>query len=107
MNYNNKLDKYKEKINNLLLNKIGGASKKDRPSPSESATLFEINTKKVGNDGNTWVIVENKNHVKKWKLKTSNEMTLEGLYPTKPIIQKNNWNDLVEIIENLVNIENA
>jgi hypothetical protein len=40
--------------------------KKDRPSPSESATLFDIGTKKIGNDGNEWIIKENKNGVKKW-----------------------------------------
>ena len=30
--------------------------KKDRPSPSESATQFKIGTKKKGNDGNMWKI---------------------------------------------------
>lgn len=29
---------------------------KDRPSPPESATLFEVGTKRVGGDGNIWVI---------------------------------------------------
>ena len=43
-------------------------SKKDRPSPSESATLFNIGTKKIGNDGNEWIIKENKNGVKKWSI---------------------------------------
>ena len=43
-------------------------SKKNRPSPSESATLYKVGTKKTGNDGNTWIIVENKNGVKRWKL---------------------------------------
>mgnify|MGYP001166408436 CR=1 FL=1 len=41
--------------------------KKDRPSPSESATLFKVNTKKKGNDGNIYVVVVNKNGVKRWK----------------------------------------
>jgi hypothetical protein len=40
---------------------------KNRPSPSESATLFKIGTKKIGNDGNIWLIVENKNGIKRWK----------------------------------------
>ena len=40
--------------------------KKDRPSPSESATKFKVGTKKKGNDGNMWIIVENKNGVKRW-----------------------------------------
>jgi len=41
-------------------------NKKDRPSPSKSATLFKIGTKKIGNDGNEWIIKENKNGIKKW-----------------------------------------
>ena len=39
-----------------------------RPSPSDSATLYKVGTKKTGNDGNKWIIAENKNGVKKWKL---------------------------------------
>ena len=39
-----------------------------RPSPSESATLYKVGIKKTGNDGNKWIIAENKNGVKKWKL---------------------------------------
>ena len=38
-----------------------------RPSPSESATLFKIGTIKQGNDGNFWIIIKNKNGVKKWQ----------------------------------------
>jgi len=41
--------------------------KKDRPSPSESATLFSVGTEKKGNDGNTWIIVVNKKNTKRWK----------------------------------------
>jgi len=39
-----------------------------RPSPSESATLYKVGIKKTGNDGNKWIIAENKIGVKKWKL---------------------------------------
>ena len=39
-----------------------------RPSPTESATLYKVNTKRKGNDGNIWIIVENANGVKRWKL---------------------------------------
>lgn len=42
-------------------------AKKDRPSPSESATEFKEGTKKKGNDGNMYVIAVNKNGVKRWK----------------------------------------
>jgi hypothetical protein len=37
-------------------------------SPTESATLYKLGTKKIGNDGNKWIIVENKDGVKRWKL---------------------------------------
>ena len=40
--------------------------KKDRPSPSESATLFKEGAKKKGNDGNLYQISLNKNGVKRW-----------------------------------------
>jgi hypothetical protein len=40
----------------------------ERKSPSQSATLYKIGTKKKGNDNNIWIITENKNGVKKWIL---------------------------------------
>ena len=57
---NNKLESYNNK-------NINNKKKKDRPSPSESATKFKLGTKKKGNDGNMWIIVENKNGVKRWR----------------------------------------
>lgn len=39
-----------------------------RPSPSKSATLYKNGTKRLGNDGNKWIVTESKNGVKKWKL---------------------------------------
>ena len=53
---------------------------KSRPSPSESATLFKLGTKKEGNDGNIWEIVKNINGVKRWK-KISQKKG--GAYKTK------------------------
>ena len=50
-----------KKLNKKEVNKI----KKDRPSPSESATQFKEGTKKKGNDGNMYIISVNKNGVKK------------------------------------------
>lgn len=41
--------------------------KKDRPSPSESATLYKVGKKKKGNDGNMYIVTVNKNNVKRWK----------------------------------------
>ena len=40
---------------------------KDRPSSSESATQFKEGTKRKGNDDNMYIIVVNKNGVKRWK----------------------------------------
>ena len=40
---------------------------KKRQGPEESATKFSIKTKKVGNDGNMWIIMEDKNGKHRWK----------------------------------------
>ena len=39
-----------------------------RPLPTESATLYKVGIKKIGSDGNKWIIAENKNGIKRWKL---------------------------------------
>jgi hypothetical protein len=39
---------------------------KTRKGPSSSATKFSIGTKKKGNNGNMWKIVQNKNKTKRW-----------------------------------------
>jgi hypothetical protein len=38
-----------------------------RKGPEESATNFSVGTEKKGNDKNMWIIVKNKNGVKRWK----------------------------------------
>lgn len=40
---------------------------KKRQSPSESATINKVGTKKQGNDGNMWIVVETVSGVKRWK----------------------------------------
>lgn len=63
-----------------------------RKSPTESATLYKIGTIKKGNDGNMWIIVENKNKVKRWKLhKKIKSQTLYDMYnmPRLEITNKN------------------
>jgi hypothetical protein len=40
---------------------------KIRPSPSISATTCKVGAKKIGNDNNKYIIVENKNGVKRWQ----------------------------------------
>ena len=75
-----------------------------RKSPTQSATLYKVGTKKTGNDGNTWVIVENKNNIKKWQLYKKindnkkiqiNKQSIDLLY-NKPKIKKNNWEKWLE-----------
>jgi len=41
--------------------------RENRPSPSDSATLYEVGFKKKGNDGNMYEVVVNKNNIKRWK----------------------------------------
>lgn len=53
---------------NLITSHKGSTSKKgDRPSPSDSATIFKTGTTKKGNDGNMWTVVETDSGVKRWK----------------------------------------
>ena len=40
---------------------------KIRKGPSDSATKFKVGTKKKGNDGNIWKIIENKKGTKRWQ----------------------------------------
>ena len=55
-------------LNNVKkLNKKQSKEKKNRPSPSESATQFKEGTKKKGNDGKMYIITVNKNGVKRWQ----------------------------------------
>ncbi|ARF09823.1 hypothetical protein Indivirus_3_72 [Indivirus ILV1] len=51
----------------------GSNDSKARPSPSASATGFSVGTIKVGNDKNKWIIVEDKNGTKRWKLHKKRE----------------------------------
>lgn len=46
--------------------KSNKSNKSHRPSPSQSATIFKVGTKKKGNDGNMWTIKKNKNGVNRW-----------------------------------------
>ena len=45
--------------------KIGG--KNLRNGPTESATKFSIGTKKLGNDGNMWIIIATVSGIHRWK----------------------------------------
>jgi hypothetical protein len=51
---------------NFPLKKIQNNEVK-RKGPNDSATIFDVGTTKIGNDKNMWIIVKNKNGVKKWQ----------------------------------------
>ena len=42
------------------------ADKSNRPSPSDSATLFNLGRQMKGNDGNMWVVKQTPKGVKRW-----------------------------------------
>ena len=56
---------------------------KTRKSPSESATQFNIGTRKKGNDGNMWEIVKNINGVKRWSKVTKKNTTKKAMKKTE------------------------
>lgn len=70
-NPNGKSDESKKNADRIIKNikklKKNVKLKINRPSPPESATQFNKGIKKKGNDGNMYIIVVNKNGVKKWK----------------------------------------
>ena len=42
-----------------------------RKGPTASATIFPVGTEKRGNDGNIWIIVQNKNGINRWQKSSS------------------------------------
>lgn len=63
-----------------------------RKGPSASATLYKVGTKKQGNDGNIWIVIELANGVKRWKLfkkptklKTKTKSKTKTVKPVKSI----------------------
>jgi len=69
-----------------------------RQGPTESAKNFTIGTKKRGNDGNMWVIIQTKNS-KRWSKvnktkKTKKTNNLGNNKTTKNIINKSKKNDI-------------
>ena len=58
-----------------------------RKGPEDSATKFSVGTKKKGNDGNIWIIVQNKNGVQRWQrtrktYKTKKKWSNHAIYNT-------------------------
>lgn len=95
----------------------------ERKGPTESATLYKIGTKKTGNDGNKWIVSENINGIKRWKIfkkiskksskktsrktivvkKATKRKSKMGKYPPlvyydMPKIKQNNWDLWLELL---------
>jgi hypothetical protein len=64
---------------------------KIRKGPYVSATKQLIGTKKKGNDGNMWKVIENKNGIKRW-LKISTNKTRKDKIITNKEIQNRDMN---------------
>jgi hypothetical protein len=65
-----------------------------RQGPSESATTFPVGTKKRGNDGNMWVIIQTKNS-KRWSKVNKTKKTSKTSNKTKKYtIKKSKKNDI-------------
>jgi hypothetical protein len=84
-----------------------------RKGPTESANNFTIGTKKRGNDGNMWVIIQTKNS-KRWSKvnntkKTNNKGNNQGNHQTKKYtIHKSKKNDIsVDKLRQLLKKYNA
>jgi hypothetical protein len=57
----NKSNNFKIRKGSRKMSRVGS-----RKGPSESATLFRVNTKKIGNDDNLWIVTKTINGVKRW-----------------------------------------
>ena len=51
----------------IPLKKFKGNTNKFRKGPRDSATFHKLGCRMRGNDGNMWIIVENKNGIKRWQ----------------------------------------
>ena len=71
----------------MVTRKIGG--KKLRKGPTESATKFNLGKKKLGNDGNMWIIIANASGVHRWKKISKTEKKVKkSKVSTKAISKK-------------------
>ncbi len=79
-----------------------------RKSPSQSATLYKINTKKDGIDGNKWIVVETSNGVKRWKLfkKQSKKPSKKSSKLTKKSLKKVSREQDINNNKNILKITN-
>ena len=68
------------------MNKNGG---KTRKAPSESATKYKVGTRKLGNDGNMWIIKKSSNGIQRWsKIKNNSTKKIKTKLNNKTISKK-------------------
>ena len=62
-------------MHSTILHKVG----KTRKGPSESATKYKVGTRKLGNDGNIWIIKKAANGVQRWtKIKSKSTKKIKS-----------------------------
>lgn len=62
---------------------------KTRKGPSESATKYKVGTRKLGNDGNMWIIKKAVNGVQRWaKIKNSSTKKIKSKSINKTVSKK-------------------
>lgn len=74
-----------------------------RISPKESATLFPIGTKKIGLDGNTWIINISSNGVKRWQ-KFAHTIAPPIPLDIQKLTTENTLNQKTTQINNIINM---
>jgi hypothetical protein len=71
-------------------------TQKIRKSPSESATLYKLKYKKIGNDGNMWIVEQDKNGRHRWnKLEDTKTATRRLL-----VVEPQNYTTVTYLFEN-------
>ena len=91
--------------NTEIKNNDATKAPKIRKSPSKKAKDLEIGTIETGLDGNQWIIVENKNNVKRWKKHNENKVIIEETQENIEETQENTEETQENIEETQENIE--
>jgi hypothetical protein len=83
----------------MVTRKIGG--KNLRKSPTESATKFNMGTKKLGNDGNMWIIIANALGVHRWKKISKTEKKVKKSKVSTKAISKKSTGVSIQILKQM------
>jgi hypothetical protein len=73
----------------FLLNNNKTNNNKTRKGPSESATKYKVGTRKLGNDGNVWIVKKAVNGVQRWaKIKNNSIKKIKSKSKNKTVSKK-------------------